>query len=173
MRGATQTLNQQAHSTVRRRRSRTRGGRGLPAECGCYALVLRLAAPRTLDVGALGRVYFPAGTYIYCGSAWGAGGLRARVGHHLSRGAAARWHVDVLRRIARPIAVGLWPGAPRAHECLLASALASQPGACRFPAHFGSSDCRCPGHLVWFDRTADALTSTRLFFDAAGAALAH
>ena len=55
----------------------------LPTERGSYALHLRLARSRVLQIGRLGRFTFPAGEYIYVGSALGAGGLRSRVGRHL------------------------------------------------------------------------------------------
>ena len=46
----------------------------------------------------------------------------------------------------------VWVVADRAPlECALARAVAALPGA-RLSPRFGSSDCRCPGHLVSFSR---------------------
>jgi Uri superfamily endonuclease len=125
---------------------------GLPTAPGCYALALRLDGPQTLTIGRLGSHRLAAGWYVYCGSAQGPGGLRGRVGRHLRPAPVRRWHVDHLRGAATVVAVWLWPGAPRTHECALATFLAALPGAARALPGFGSSDCRCPGHLVALSR---------------------
>jgi Uri superfamily endonuclease len=39
--------------------------------------------------------------YLYVGSAFGRGGLRARVGHHARRAVRFHWHVDYIRRYMR------------------------------------------------------------------------
>jgi Uri superfamily endonuclease len=120
----------------------------LPAGPGCYALLLRVAAPRSVAIGALGVHRLRSGWYVYCGSAQGPGGLRARVRRHLRDSPICHWHVDYLRRAARVAAVLLWPGAPRAFECRAAAAFVALHGS-RIPVPgFGSSDCGCPGHLV-------------------------
>ncbi len=43
----------------------------MPVRRGTYILMVRLDSPRTLRVGALGDLFFEAGTYIYAGSAMG------------------------------------------------------------------------------------------------------
>jgi Uri superfamily endonuclease len=120
----------------------------LPRGPGCYALLLVLERPAHLTIGASGRQFLAAGYYVYCGSAQGSGGLRARVARHVLGGGRVHWHVDYLRQVAEPASVWLWPGAPCTFECDLAAALGALPGAARAVAGFGSSDCRCPGHLV-------------------------
>jgi Uri superfamily endonuclease len=122
----------------------------LPAAPGCYVLILHLPGPhsRMLAVGRLGSWPLPPGTYAYCGSAHGPGGLRARVSRHLRREKRLHWHVDYLAAAAEVVAVWLWPGAPRAQECAIAGHLARWPGVYRPVPRFGSSDCRCPGHLL-------------------------
>ena len=135
---------------------------GLPRRPGCYALVLRLDEPCTLVVGALGPWTFGTGLYAYCGSAQGTGGLRARVARHLQAAAGPHWHVDYLRAVGRVVAVWLWPGAPQTHECALADRLAQYPGARRHVHRFGSTDCRCPGHLIALpDSPADLCAAAR------------
>jgi Uri superfamily endonuclease len=57
--------------------------------------------------------------------------------------------VDYLRAASSVEQVWLLPGAHRAQECALAAALAALPGVRRAPSCFGSSDCGCPGHLVF------------------------
>ena len=87
-----------------------------------------------------------AGTYVYCGSAYGPGGLRARVARHLRREKPMRWHVDYLTRSGSVRAVLALPGGS---ECALLSSILTHPGATVPIRGFGSSDCRrCPAHLA-------------------------
>jgi Uri superfamily endonuclease len=120
----------------------------LPATPGCYALVLRLDQAHALAVGRLGVVQLAHGRFVYCGSARGPGGLRARVGRHLRGHGRRCWHVDALRAVAVLEEVWLWVGARRDLECAAADALAGLPGAQPPVVRFGSSDCGCAGHLV-------------------------
>ncbi|MBC7259743.1 MAG: GIY-YIG nuclease family protein [Chloroflexi bacterium] len=121
---------------------------------GVYLLVLHLPVARSLDVGALGRIAFPAGWYVYVGSAQGPGGLDARLRRHLAPSKRLHWHVDYLRAAAD------WAGAwgaplPREWECEWARRLVLWPGA-EIPAlGFGASDCRCASHLVHFQARPD------------------
>jgi len=59
-------------------------------------LILRLPCPATVNVGRLGRVRFPAGWYAYVGSAYGPGGLAARISRHLRPSKPSHWHLDYL-----------------------------------------------------------------------------
>lgn len=113
---------------------------------GSYLLVLWLEAPAPVAIGALGVIGFRAGAYVYCGSALGPGGVRARVRRHLRGAGALHWHIDYFLRHARVQAV--WARfEPRRLECDWAAALAGQDGfECPAPG-FGSSDCRCRAHL--------------------------
>ena len=118
-----------------------------PAAPGTYALVLILDRPRRIAVGHLGTFDFPAGRYVYVGSALGPGGLAARVARHLRREKRLYWHVDYLLRYARVAEVWIRPGLGR-RECAWAQAAAALPGATIAVPRFGASDCRCAGHLV-------------------------
>ena len=77
---------------------RYHSGRGLPgvtaaaqtpAAPGAYVLVIDLAAPLTLTNARADGHVLPPGTYAYCGSAGGPGGLRARIGPSFAAGEAA------------------------------------------------------------------------------------
>jgi HEAT repeat protein/Uri superfamily endonuclease len=134
---------------------------------GTYVLALWLAAPLTIRVGRLGEFRFPAGWYLYTGSALGPGGLQARLARHLrhvGRDKRAHWHIDYLREQAT------WGGAwgcatGERKECHWAAALRDLPGARIEVPGFGASDCGCPAHLVrlpalpgeaWLARHLDA-----------------
>ncbi|MDI9633357.1 MAG: GIY-YIG nuclease family protein [Methanolinea sp.] len=114
---------------------------------GTYCLVLSCDGC-TVRVGALGEVLFPAGYYVYVGSALGPAGL-SRVARHVrlaERGEGrTRWHIDYL--LCSPSfslrAVYCFPARVRA-ECRIASLLPGEP----VPG-FGCSDCRCRSHLFF------------------------
>ncbi len=113
---------------------------------GAYVLVIELGAPFALEVASLPRAALPAGRYAYCGSAYGPGGLKARIGHHLRVEKAVRWHVDHLTRAGRVVDAQAVPGG---RECDLFARVLEAPGASVPVPGFGSSDCRaCPAHLV-------------------------
>ena len=111
-----------------------------------YVLVMWLDEDATIQVGALGKFLFQRGCYVYTGSA--VRGMASRVARHMRRDKRLRWHVDYLTRKARIVAAWCDPG-EEANECLWSHRLAGLRGAMRFPPGFGSSDCRCPGHLVY------------------------
>jgi Uri superfamily endonuclease len=126
----------------------------LPARPGTYAVVFRCRGTRTIAVGRLGRLALRAGWYVYVGSAFGPGGLAARVGRHLRSEKTVRWHVDYLGVAAPPVAV--WTSLdPARHEHNWAARLLSFSGASAPLPGFGASDCRCPAHLVYFRRRPD------------------
>jgi len=123
---------------------------------GIYAAVFVLPETRRIRIGRLGRFVFPAGRYVYVGSAQR--GLEVRLARHARRRKTLRWHIDYLARWARLEAAWAWPR-PKADECRLAAVVRALPGATAGPAGFGASDCRCPTHLV---RLAGPLEPARL-----------
>lgn len=115
---------------------------------GVYCLLLRLENTSTLKVGALGRRNFPAGTYVYVGSAQS--GIESRVRRHKSKKKRLRWHIDFLLREADLASTVAIPCDRRSLECEVAKALCALEDASVPVRGFGSSDCRCPSHLVHF-----------------------
>jgi len=129
-----------------RRQGAGKAEESLPPAPGSYLLVLRLPAPERLAIGALGEHDFAPGTYLYCGSALGPGGVRARVRRHVEGAAALHWHIDYLLRRGLVLAVSARTGTRRL-ECEWAAALSlSEAFTCPAP-RFGASDCRCRSHL--------------------------
>jgi Uri superfamily endonuclease len=119
---------------------------------GTYMLLIRLDQAHELNVGRLGSFPFPPGWYAYVGSALGPGGLDARVARHARKIKRTHWHVDYLLKYG--VLVETWQlECPNRLECHWATTLARSPNAQRAVYRFGASDCRCPGHLVyWRDR---------------------
>ena len=113
---------------------------------GTYTLLVELAAPATIEVGALGEHRFEPAIYGYTGSALGTGGF-SRVDRHrrTARGdhEVRHWHVDHLLghpdaridRVVRSVAADA--------ECAVADRLPSDP-----VNGFGASDCDCESHLA-------------------------
>ena len=118
----------------------------VPASPGAYVLIVDLNRPLRLSLPRRAPHVLPVGRYAYCGSAKGPGGLRARLGRHLRRGKAVRWHID---RLTAAGSVPALVAVPDGGECDLRAALQACPGAAAPIPGFGSSDCRrCPSHLL-------------------------
>ncbi len=123
----------------------------IPSKPGSYALLLILKEPVCLAVGRLGEFVFPAGDYLYLGSAHGPGGLRARLCHHARVAACPHWHLDWLRPHA--VLAGCWYSTDGSSlECTWSQSLLHLPGATIPARGFGAADCRCgcAAHLVAF-----------------------
>ena len=84
---------------------------------------------------------------MYSGSAFGPGGLAARVGRHLRLNKKLRWHIDYLRQRVDDVVAYYQPDARS--ECLFANELMIAGGEIPMKG-FGSSDCKCESHLVYF-----------------------
>jgi sugar fermentation stimulation protein A len=120
--------------------------RGTP---GSYILFLSLPEQKTITVGKLGVIDFPAGLYAYVGSALG--GWESRVNRHLVGGAKVHWHIDYLRAEARVQGAIVFASSERL-ECKINEALAKTSQT--IAPGFGSSDCGCSTHLhLMIDRS--------------------
>ena len=131
----------------------------MKVETGSYILLLQLPVPATVTVGKLGRLRFDRPYYAYAGSAFGPGGIPARVGRHLRVDKKKHWHVDYLRARAKVVAVWELCDDTR-RECLLAGLLASLNDAAPVIG-FGATDCRCNAHLVGLERLPRLTTFRR------------
>lgn len=77
----------------------------LPESKGTYVLIASLAQMTRLKIGSLGPHALAPGFYLYVGSALGAGGIQARLRHHLESTANPHWHIDYLLTAAKPVEV--------------------------------------------------------------------
>ena len=50
---------------------------------GTYAIWMKATSKQIITVGKLGKIEIEPGYYVYIGSAFGPGGIKARVGRHL------------------------------------------------------------------------------------------
>jgi Uri superfamily endonuclease len=129
---------------------------------GTYALILQAARPQTITIGSLGTLEVHPGIYVYIGSAFGPGGLKARIGRHLRRTSVRHWHIDYLKPAAAVKEVW-FSYHPTSLEHTWARAFQIAPGAAIPLQRFGSSDCRCPTHLFYFKQS---ISPDILFADA-------
>lgn len=106
-----------------------------------YQLRIRLAQPLHIQIGRFGEFDFPAGDYVYTGSA--KRNFEARIARHLRRDKRLRWHIDYL--LAAPGVEVVEVHRSAEAECALNLATA---GLIVVPG-FGASDCRsgCGSHL--------------------------
>jgi Uri superfamily endonuclease len=123
---------------------------------GAYLLFINIRQPLKVEVGALGIASFPAGQYVYVGSA--CGGIEARLARH--RRLAERkigkihWHIDYLlvnRSVQWVGEKALRDGA----ECIISRQIAARRGVTVPVPGFGASDCRsgCKAHLYLLPKT--------------------
>lgn len=96
--------------------------------------------------------------YIYLGSANGYGGIKARLGRHVSgKPLQKHWHIDYLRCLAHPTAYSYISNGsvnpPRKPiECCWSQMLASHSKMHMPALGFGASDCNygCKSHLLFY-----------------------
>lgn len=119
-------------------------------ETGNYVLLLHLPHNKILTIGKLGIFDFPAGWYTYVGSAFGAGGIKGRLKHHLKPAERPHWHIDYLRQVASVAEVWLSPGQV-SHEETWVEAVLAIPGGTVPVDGFGASDSEMDSHLIYFD----------------------
>ena len=116
---------------------------------GAYVLIIELDEPVEVTLRGKPRTTLQAGRYLYCGSAKGSGGIRARLSRHIRPGKVIHWHVDLLTDAGRVTGAWIFPGRD---ECELVAALSRMPAPIR---GFGSTDCRkCWSHLLSWPRRA-------------------
>jgi Uri superfamily endonuclease len=109
-----------------------------------YLLFLNISRDTKIRVGSLGLISFPAGIYVYVGSAQNS--VEARVKRHLNKKKTLRWHIDYLTSSedVEPIYAVVLP-LTRNYECRIAKIL--QENDSISINNFGASDCRCKSHL--------------------------
>lgn len=132
---------------------------------GSYLLIIPRSRALALRVGKAGILRARPGYYVYAGSAFGPGGLKARVGRHLAahdsrEGKRLHWHIDYLLAATPALRVEAWCEPDVRRECEYAARLAGEGGVVHLHG-YGASDCRCESHLYYFEarEPVDALLS--------------
>jgi Uri superfamily endonuclease len=120
-----------------------------PTLPGAYVLIIELAASIQITLPRKPKTTLQVGRYLYCGSAKGSGGIRARLSQHMRPGKVIHWHVDLLTAPGQVTGAWVFPGRD---ECELVRALSHLSAPIR---GFGSTDClKCWSHLLSWPRLA-------------------
>ncbi len=109
---------------------------------GTYIIVLYLNKNKKIQIGKLGQFKFKKGYYAYVGSAFGPGGLKSRIKHHIEPKKSYHWHIDYLKPAVKEIWISDY-GERLEHEW--AGSLGKI--ASDKILGFGCSDCSCESHL--------------------------
>jgi len=117
---------------------------------GTYLLLLECDKQVELSIGKLGNMTTEPGYYLYVGSAFGPGGIQARINHHMQIAVRPHWHIDYLRTVAGVVDAWCVYGYRYEHEW--AHSLMQIEAAAMPLKGFGSSDCDCATHLFYFRR---------------------
>ena len=127
------------------------GNLGPPSIGGTYMLFVTVSDQTTIPIGRFGEIPFEAGQYAYIGSAFGPGGLAARLRRYAAGPHRKHWHIDFLLDRAEVLGALTTTDSNRL-ECTWAAWWAGR-STCAVD-RFGASDCRCQSHL-FFDGTGE------------------
>ena len=122
---------------------------------GSYIIVIFFPIHSIVKIGALGELSFPPGFYFYVGSAMGNGStsLEKRIKRHISssENKKTHWHIDYLLNDQKSFLERIYilPSKQRL-ECVLAREIMNVSD--NFIKNFGSSDCDCRSHLLYFEK---------------------
>jgi len=125
---------------------------------GVYLLILMLNTNQRIQAGKLKQKEFNSGIYLYIGSA--RNGLSGRIARHLRKEKKIFWHIDYFLQKAK--IKEIWVRNDYFDECqILNEAKKSLNNSCFPLKKFGSSDCRCPSHLIYLPENEANLKSLR------------
>ncbi|PZA11293.1 GIY-YIG nuclease family protein [Rhodopseudomonas palustris] len=129
-----------------------------PPGPGAYVVAIAITAPLAVRLRNAVAARLRPGRYLYCGSAYGPGGLQARLARHFRQHKSIRWHIDQLTTVGEVL--GAWAIAG-GDECELVARLGFLP----VPIEgFGATDCgHCRSHLLrWPSRVSARAIRTAL-----------
>ncbi|MCK5183836.1 MAG: GIY-YIG nuclease family protein [Candidatus Heimdallarchaeota archaeon] len=122
---------------------------------GTYLLFLFIQKDISLTIGALGCKLFQQGNYIYVGSAFGPGGLEKRITRHIKQEKKIFWHIDYLLN-DNFVKIKAYGEILSDHkiECNVVDQITRTfQEKSLIIENFGSSDCNCKSHLLYFNNT--------------------
>jgi Uri superfamily endonuclease len=127
---------------------------------GIYCLIIDFKEKSSIIIGKKGEMEFNKGCYVYVGSALNS--LEARIRRHLSHEKKLHWHVDYLLQSEKGCIVDVCFAITTENlECALSKNITEFAEGVK---DFGSSDCKCPSHLFFFEDINDARRSCQLAF---------
>ncbi|MGQ9720284.1 MAG: GIY-YIG nuclease family protein [Candidatus Jordarchaeum sp.] len=122
---------------------------------GVYSLLIEIQVESQIPIGKLGRISFPAGFYVYTGSALGNGAssLKGRLLRHLSSKKKNFWHIDYFLSGESSSVIGVvFAETTENKEHDVVRAL--KPNLKIVCEKFGASDCnkKCVSHLLYLGK---------------------
>jgi Uri superfamily endonuclease len=137
---------------------------------GNYVLVLNAERTFKAQIGSLGEKHLERGIYLYVGSALGIGStsIESRLERHRTKDKKVFWHIDYLT--VRPyikVSAAYYVESDSQMECELKKEILERLGGKVALPNFGSTDCRCGGHLIYLggswsiDRVAERIAELR------------
>lgn len=121
------------------------------ADSGVYLLAVKLENRHSIETGALGKIVFEKGTWLYVGSS--RKNLSRRVARHLRRRKNLHWHIDYLVQEADSLEAFPIRSTKNDLECRLAEDISHIAES--WVDGFGSSDCRCKSHLFRLGKSGE------------------
>jgi len=115
---------------------------------GTYALVYQCTTPFRASVGKLRSMEGRAGYWIYVGSAFGPGGLKARLRHHLKPSPRRHWHLDYIKAALQPLEIWATADSEKREHAWVKIVSGLQGSTCPMVG-FGATDCTCRSHLIF------------------------
>ena len=115
---------------------------------GTYCLLFHARQAASVQVGRLGRLDIECGYYFYIGSAFGPGGVRARVRHHAAISHRPHWHLDYIRPALHLQTVWYSIDSTR-YEHRWADNLRHTLSLTIPLIGLGASDCACDSHFFY------------------------
>lgn len=125
---------------------------------GTYCLIINLNKNDNIKIGKLyENLELKKGYYVYIGSAMNS--LTNRIKRHLSHEKKIHWHIDyLLNNKNSDIEEVLFNISNKKIECELAKIISNKGK--KIPK-FGSSDCNCNSHLIYFEKEGEAIISIK------------
>lgn len=131
-------------------------------QSGTYVLILGSDSSASIEVGRWGTLDIRPGYYLYIGSAFGPGGVRARVSRHCRELKPRHWHIDYLREHADLVSIW-YSHDPVRLEHRWAETVSAM-GGMEPVMGFGCTDCKCASHL-FFSAEMPGLSAFRRMVD--------
>ncbi len=109
---------------------------------GTYCLFFKIG---DINIKTRGKEFsLKSGMYVYVGSAFGSGGLKARIERHLRREKKLHWHIDYVSTDVSFEMLSILILRNRKLECQMAEVLNKMLKPIK---GFGCTDCKCESHL--------------------------
>ena len=121
----------------------------LKSDTGTYALSYACKENRSIRIGKLGMLKLRLGYYLYVGSAFGPGGIKARICHHLGESPSPHWHVDYLKPYCDPLELWVTYSNSKREQAWVRTVSKSKDAFIPLTG-FGASDTSAVAHLFFF-----------------------